>query len=97
VTPNAPPDAMRAVASVKRRSRRKGETVETETEIRLWPKVEALDRLARHLGLYRDGPQATATVTIDWATRVPPRADPVEERIRAAEQAKGGADAGTVP
>ena len=60
----AHPAAARALASIKRkvrtgRNEERGNWTECETEYRLWPKVEALTKLAQHLGLLKD-PQAGA-------------------------------------
>ena len=49
------PATAAAIQSVKVRTVNAGEgAVEYVTEIRLWDKVTALDKLARHLGLYND-------------------------------------------
>ncbi len=55
---HADPGARRAVSSFKRKTRtiptKDGEPiVEVETEIRLWPKVQALITLAQHLGMLK--------------------------------------------
>jgi phage terminase small subunit len=60
----AHPTAARALACIKRKVRtgrngERGRWTEYETEYRLWPKVEALTKLAQHLGLLKD-PQAGA-------------------------------------
>lgn len=50
--PGAGPDAMRAIASVKRRTRRRGKQIlETTVEVRFWDKTAALNLLMRHLGI----------------------------------------------
>lgn len=56
LTPSAPFGAERAVSSVKHKVRTRvdkdgAETVEHETEIRLWNKNDALKEMARHLGV----------------------------------------------
>jgi phage terminase small subunit len=57
LAPGAPDDAMRAVSSVKRRSRTRtyGELVETtiEVEFRLWDKPASVRMAASHLGLLK--------------------------------------------
>jgi phage terminase small subunit len=53
VAVGAPAGAVRAVASVKRTYRRTKDEGETVTvEVRYWPKVQALELLGRHLGLF---------------------------------------------
>ena len=56
LSPAAHPDAIRAVASVKRKRRTigrgAGAVVEVETEIRLWDKPAALRLTGQHLGMY---------------------------------------------
>jgi phage terminase small subunit len=57
VTPDAPPGAMRAVASFKQKRRlvprKDGEPIEEiDTEIRLWDKPAALKLSGQHLGMY---------------------------------------------
>lgn len=57
--PDAPPEAMRAVSSVKRKTRiiprKDGEPIiERELEFRLWDKNTALTNLGRHLKLFLD-------------------------------------------
>lgn len=56
----APEEAVRAVSSVKITSRTssRGET-ETKTEIKLWDKVSALDKIGRHLGMFKDKVELT--------------------------------------
>jgi phage terminase small subunit len=75
VDPSAiPPEARRAIASVKIRKvagtkKRRGEVV---TEVRLWDKLNALEKLARHLGLFNEpgGPESPFTVqTVRGVTR----------------------------
>lgn len=49
---DAPPDAMRAVSSVKRRTLRRGkDLVEVVTELRLWSKPDAIRLALQHLGM----------------------------------------------
>jgi len=59
----APPAALRAVASVKHRTRTEGEgddaSVTREVEFRLWDKVGALTKLGQHLGLFKDRVEVT--------------------------------------
>ncbi len=57
------PEALKAVASFKRRavSRTDGTEIVT-TEIRLWDKVRALELLGKHLGLW--APEQTPVVPI---------------------------------
>jgi phage terminase small subunit len=57
----ASPDAMKAVASIKRKTRRykdeEGtEVVEHDIEYRLWDKNAAIEKAMKHLGLLKDGP-----------------------------------------
>ena len=59
LSPDAPPEAMRAVSSIKRKTRiipRRGEEsiVEHELEFRLWDKNTALTNLGKHLKLFTD-------------------------------------------
>jgi phage terminase small subunit len=55
LAPDAPPQAMRAVQSVKHKKRiEKGGDVVHEAEYRLWSKTDALKTLAQHLGMLRD-------------------------------------------
>lgn len=60
LTPDAPPDAMRAVAAIKRKRREieredgKPPVVEVETEIKLWDKNTALTNAMKHLGMLID-------------------------------------------
>src|SRR3990167_586803 len=51
LTDDAPPDAMRAVASVKRKV---GADGSDEVELRLWDKPAALKMLGQHLAMYTD-------------------------------------------
>lgn len=52
---DAPPQAMRAVQSVKHKKRvEKGGDVIHEAEYRLWSKTDALKTLANHLGMLTD-------------------------------------------
>jgi phage terminase small subunit len=54
---SAPPDRpemTRALAAVRRRVRNTLGGREVDVEIRLWPKVEALQLLGQHLGLFKD-------------------------------------------
>lgn len=57
----APPGAIRALSSIKRKIRtyRRGDqdVREVDVEIKLWSKTQALDSLAKHLGL--TGPKGT--------------------------------------
>jgi len=61
LAPGAPPSAIRAVSSVKRKRRviPQGEgvdpIVEIETTFRLWDKPAALRLGGQHLGMYKDG------------------------------------------
>jgi phage terminase small subunit len=61
----APADAMRAVSSVKRRvvtrSTDDGEEVDVTVEFRLWDKVSALEKMAKHLGILTDRVEHGAT------------------------------------
>jgi phage terminase small subunit len=56
LAPDAPPEAIHAVASIKRRtmSRQIGETTETvyDTEIKLWDKPASLRMAGLHLGMF---------------------------------------------
>lgn len=59
LAPDAPPEAMRAVSSIKRKTRiiprKDGEAiVEHELEFRLWDKNTALGNLGKHLKLFTD-------------------------------------------
>jgi phage terminase small subunit len=59
LAPGAPPEASRAVASVKRKVRtftdKDGNSTTTfEVEFRLWDKNSALEKAGKHLGLYTD-------------------------------------------
>jgi phage terminase small subunit len=59
LSPDAPPEAMRAVSSIKRKTRiipqKQGEPiVEHEIEFRLWDKNTALTNLGKHLKLFTD-------------------------------------------
>lgn len=55
LAPDAPPQAMRAVQSVKHKKRvEKGGDVVHEAEYRLWSKTDALKTLANHLGMLTD-------------------------------------------
>lgn len=63
--PGAPPEAMRAVSSVKRKTRtftdKDGGTETThDVEIRLWDKNTALANAGRHLGMFLDRVQHSA-------------------------------------
>ncbi len=77
VRPDAPVDAGRAIASVKRKERRGGKNDEgtTETEYHLWNKIEALRLLAMHLGMLKE--------VHETVSRVPPPEELVQ-RARAA-------------
>src|SRR5262245_10836584 len=61
-----PEDARRALASVKVRRYTEGrgdDAREVEvTEFKFWDKLAALDKLARHLGLLKDGAEVTVQV-----------------------------------
>lgn len=56
-------EARRAIASIKVRRHVEGKgddaTVVEVTEFKLWDKLSALDKLARHLGMYRDAVDVT--------------------------------------
>lgn len=55
LSPGAPPDAMRAVASIKRKVvYQKNGSVERTVEYRLWDKNSALDKAMKHLGIISD-------------------------------------------
>lgn len=66
----APTSAMQAVSSIKRKVRSFGNQgdKEIDTEIRLWPKVEALKQLGQHLGIFeKDNRQKAQGNEIDWS------------------------------
>lgn len=53
LTSSVPPEAIRAVASIKRKIKHQGAgRVEYETEIKLWDKNSALEKAGKHLGLF---------------------------------------------
>lgn len=59
VVDGAPPSASRAVASIKRKVRvipqKEGDPIEiVETEYKLWDKNSALEKLGKHLGMWKD-------------------------------------------
>ena len=52
---DAPPDAFRAVASVKHKIRSDDDgNVMREVELKLWDKNSAIDKAMRHLGIFND-------------------------------------------
>jgi len=55
LTPGAPPQAMRAVASLKKRIVPTEHGLAYETEIRLWNKPASVRMAGEHLGTFRDG------------------------------------------
>ena len=55
LTPQAPPNAMRAVASLKKRIVPTEHGLAYETEIRLWNKPASVRMAGEHLGTFRDG------------------------------------------
>lgn len=55
LAPQAPPDAIRAVASLKKKIVHMESGVSYETEIRLWNKPASLRMGGEHLGLFRKG------------------------------------------
>jgi phage terminase small subunit len=76
LAPGAPPGAMRAVRTLRRRSRtrRRGREITeiVETEIRLWDKVASLKLAGQHVGLFPDRREHTGKngKPIAVATRV---------------------------
>jgi phage terminase small subunit len=64
-----PENVRRAIASVKvnrQKSSSEGETLTEEhtVEIRHWPKVDALEKLARHLGLFKEDNRVTIRLEV---------------------------------
>ncbi len=55
----APPEAIRAVSSIKRKVKHTDTGTEVETEIKLWSKPDALRMAAQHLGLLVDKTELT--------------------------------------
>lgn len=58
-------DSIRAVSSIRRKKKKYGhgkdQTEEVETEIKLWPKVSALQQMGQHLGIFeKDNNQKNA-------------------------------------
>jgi phage terminase small subunit len=52
----ADPSVWRAISSVKRKIRRTRTGTEIDVEFRLWDKLNALEKLGKHLGLFKDRP-----------------------------------------
>lgn len=91
----APPDAMRAVKKVKRKTRiLKDGTVEHDVELELWDKPTPLKLMGRHVGLFPDRVEVTgangaplqAMTEADLAQRA------AELAAQAARLAAGGTD-----
>jgi phage terminase small subunit len=79
LAPGAPSGASRAVSAIKRKTRtsvtKDGESVtETTTEIRLWPKVDALEKLARYKDIFPSDRRGSATEPLEIIIRRSPRA-----------------------
>lgn len=67
---DAPDHAERAVSSVKiTRTPKPGQGDEIKTEYRLWDKNSALDKLAKHLGLYEQHNRQKTPDVIRWELR----------------------------
>lgn len=60
---DAPPDAWRAVSSVKHKIRSDDNGVTREVELKLWDKNTAIANAMKHLGLLKDGANVTLNQT----------------------------------
>jgi phage terminase small subunit len=70
---NAPGRALRAVSSIKKTIKHLGNgRVEYKTEVRLWDKNAALEKLGKHLGLFKDRGQIEELLDAlpDWLGRI---------------------------
>jgi phage terminase small subunit len=72
-----PPEAWRAVASVQVVTTGRGRHARTAVKVRMHDKLAALDKLARHLGLYRELPPLETVL----ALLPPPVADPLRAEL----------------
>ena len=70
-TASAPPGAMRAVSSIKRRIITSGDRTIHELEFKLWNKPEPLRLAGRHVGLFSERMEHTG-----------PNGGPIEERVQ---------------
>lgn len=88
LTEKARDDAMRALSSIKRKRRvmtdDRGDTVETEVEIKLWDKVAALKLAGQHLGMFIEKDPQLSPLDVARAVR---------EAVKAMNAADGLADA----
>ena len=54
LSPDAHPDAMRAVSSIKHKIYSQGERITREVEIKLWPKDAAVRMMGQHLAMFKE-------------------------------------------
>jgi phage terminase small subunit len=93
IAPNVRPDAIRGVASFKRKVRtipqKDGESVvEIETELRLWNKPDALKMSGQHLGMYTEKHEVTLPPgTGVLAVPIPPTSEQWTATARAQQAA----------
>ena len=91
LAPNAPPDAMRAVASLKKKIVHTAMGVSYETEIKLWNKPASLRMGGEHLGLFKGTEQAPPDIHVHVHTARARLADRVAQlAARHAEDATNG-------
>lgn len=86
----ADPALFRAVSSYKRKVRSLGGDdggTEVETEIKLWPKVQALELLARHLGMLIERLEVKGGMTVEVVERVVRTREDARAALAAVEQA----------